>query len=135
MNIFKRDKPVNPIFQEGRLAFLNGIAESDNPYSDSNPENAELWKTGWRHSLDSRRNLDLNNETSFLGPFSGLLGILTFFGCWIYAVATYGWFLGLSLGWIPSIIIAGIVMLLSPLIAFLLIISGIVVLIFLWRRT
>jgi hypothetical protein len=132
MNILKRDKPVNPILQEGRLAFLNGIAESDNPYSDSNPENAELWRTGWRPAHDYQGNV--NNESLF-GLFSGLLGILTFFSCWIYAVATYGWFLGLSLGWIPSIIIAGIVMLLSPLIAFLLIISGIVLLIFLWRRT
>lgn len=35
-----------------------------------------------------------------------LVGIPTFFGCWIYAVVEYGWFLGLAFGWIPSLIIA-----------------------------
>ena len=38
----------------------------------------------------------------------GIVGVLTFFGCWAYAVATYGWFLGLAFGWIPSAIIAAI---------------------------
>jgi len=38
-----------------------------------------------------------------------LVGIVTFFGCWIYAIDTYGWFLGLAFGWIPSAIIAFIV--------------------------
>jgi hypothetical protein len=54
--------------------------------------------------------------------FAGLVGVATFFGCWIYAIATYGWFLGLALGWIPSLIIASIAMLLSPLLAIVLVI-------------
>jgi hypothetical protein len=29
-------------------------------------------------------------------------GAAVFFACWIYAALTYGWFLGISLGWIPS---------------------------------
>jgi hypothetical protein len=52
-------------------------------------------------------------------PIGGVIGIasliitfivtaVTFFGCWAYAIAEYGWFLGLALGWIPSLIIAGI---------------------------
>ena len=32
--------------------------------------------------------------------------LLIFFASWIYAVAEWGWFLGLSLGWIPSTILA-----------------------------
>lgn len=31
---------------------------------------------------------------------------LVFVGSWIYAISAYGWFLGLSLGWIPSLILA-----------------------------
>ncbi|MGZ8161580.1 MAG: hypothetical protein ACXWTT_01800 [Methylobacter sp.] len=63
-------------------------------------------------------------EAKWLSPiatgFAVLVGIMTFFGCWIYAVATYGWFLGLAFGWIPSMIIAWIAVILSPLIGILL---------------
>ena len=38
-----------------------------------------------------------------------LVGGVTFLGCWAYAIATYGWFLGLAFGWIPAAIIAYIV--------------------------
>ena len=37
-------------------------------------------------------------------------GVVTFFGCWAYSIATYGVFLGVGLGWIPSLIIAVIVL-------------------------
>jgi hypothetical protein len=30
------------------------------------------------------------------------VGVSVFFGSWAYAIKTYGWFLGLGLGWIPS---------------------------------
>jgi hypothetical protein len=36
-------------------------------------------------------------------------GFFTFIGGWIYCVATYGFLLGLGLGWLPSGILAGIV--------------------------
>jgi len=35
-----------------------------------------------------------------------LVGISVFFGSWIYAIKTYGWFLGLALGWIPSLFLS-----------------------------
>jgi hypothetical protein len=45
-----------------------------------------------------------------IGGVLGLIaGILTFFGCWIYCIAAYGFFLGVGLGWLPSGIIAAIV--------------------------
>ena len=44
-----------------------------------------------------------------------ITSVLTFFICWIYAIASYGFFLGLGLGWIPSIVIAVIVGALWPL--------------------
>jgi len=42
---------------------------------------------------------------------------ITFIGCWIYAVVSYGWFLGLGLGWFPAAVIGIIAGLLWPLIA------------------
>jgi hypothetical protein len=44
-----------------------------------------------------------------------ILGTITFFCLWTYAVATYGWFLGLGLGWIPAFFIAALVGSLWPL--------------------
>ena len=38
-----------------------------------------------------------------------ITGGLTFVGCWIYAIAEWGWFLGIAFGWIPSAIIGVIV--------------------------
>lgn len=48
-----------------------------------------------------------------------ITGAVVFVGCWIYAVVTYGLFLGLGLGWVPSLVIALIAGLLWPLIAVL----------------
>lgn len=42
--------------------------------------------------------------------------IITFIGCWIYAIATYGFLFGVGLGWFPSAIVASIVSFLWPLI-------------------
>lgn len=36
----------------------------------------------------------------------GISAILTFIGAYIYCVATYGFLLGLGLGWLPSGILA-----------------------------
>ena len=48
---------------------------------------------------------------------------LVFLGCWTYAIDQYGWFLGGTLGWIPSAIISAItfaiVQLVSPVIIIL----------------
>jgi hypothetical protein len=43
-----------------------------------------------------------------------LIGFISFISSWIYCIATYGFFIGVTFGWIPSII-AGIAMaFLSP---------------------
>lgn len=42
--------------------------------------------------------------------------IITFIGCYIYAIATYGFLLGVGLGWLPSAIVATIVSFFWPLI-------------------
>lgn len=62
-----------------------------------------------------------------------LVGIPTFFGCWAYAVYEYGWFLGLGLGWLPSIFIALAAGFLWPLLAAVLV-AGIALVIVLSLR-
>ena len=37
------------------------------------------------------------------------------FGCWLYCVGTYGFLLGVGLGWLPSAIVGAIVATLWPL--------------------
>ena len=63
-------------------------------------------------------------ESSFFAdtPFGylhGIVTLVTFVGCWVYAVALWGWFIGLGLGWIPALVISGIVAWLFPLAVFL----------------
>jgi hypothetical protein len=38
-----------------------------------------------------------------------ICGLLTFIGSWIYCISTYGYLLGVGLGWLPSAIAALIV--------------------------
>lgn len=40
--------------------------------------------------------------------FAWIVGIVTFFGSWIYCINEYGYLLGVGLGWLPSIIVAPI---------------------------
>ena len=58
-----------------------------------------------------------------------ITAIITFIACWIYAIAHYGFFLGLGLGWIPSLFIAVIAGLIWPLIAVVLTIGIVIVVI------
>jgi hypothetical protein len=34
---------------------------------------------------------------------------LTFLGCWLYCIATYGFLVGVSIGWLPSAMVAAVV--------------------------
>lgn len=45
--------------------------------------------------------------------------VVVFIGCYIYAIASYGFLFGVGLGWLPSVIIAGIAAVLWPLAAIL----------------
>ena len=49
-----------------------------------------------------------------------ITAIITFVICYLYCIATYGFLLGLGLGWLPSGIVARIVGFLWPIIALLL---------------
>ena len=44
-----------------------------------------------------------------------LLGVVTFFACWAYAIDRFGWLVGGGLGWIPAVIVAWLAGALWPL--------------------
>lgn len=44
-----------------------------------------------------------------------IVGIPTFLGCWGYAIAQYGFFLGAGLGWLPALAITAVTAGLWPL--------------------
>lgn len=46
-----------------------------------------------------------------------ITGVIAFFSIWIYAFATWGFLIGLAIGWLPALIGAGIIAFLWPLIA------------------
>lgn len=41
--------------------------------------------------------------------------VITFIGCWIYAIVSYGFLLGVGLGWLPSAIVATLLSFLWPI--------------------
>lgn len=58
-----------------------------------------------------------------------ITGVLAFLASWAYAVASWGFLLGVGLGWIPALFIGAIAGLLWPLIA--LAVGGIILLLIL----
>jgi len=47
-----------------------------------------------------------------------IVGIITFLATWAYAISTYGFFLGVGLGWIPAAVIGALAGALWPLLLF-----------------
>lgn len=118
-NIFKNQEIVDPIFKEGGLAFSNRIRLSENPYSSTNSEHAQLWESGWYAAKVRRENIGLyttsDSEWGY-GTGFAITASITFIASWIYCIATYGFLFGVGLGWLPSIIVAVIAGALWPLI-------------------
>ena len=50
----------------------------------------------------------MKDETYFKigGIIGAISGITSFVASWIYCIATYGYLLGVGLGWLPSVIVA-----------------------------
>jgi hypothetical protein len=61
--------------------------------------------------------------------------VIAFIVCWIYAIASWGFLLGVGLGWIPSLFISLIAGFIWPLLALLIIIGLFIIaafLIYMW---
>ena len=51
------------------------------------------------------------------GTIGTLTGLVAFVVSWLYSVASYGLFLGIGLGWLPSAVVGVVVGFLWPLVA------------------
>ncbi len=140
---FKKKKIEHPNFVEGKSAFFNGLELSDNPYT-SDTEFFSKWASGWEEAFQARkrvfevqskpiRNHSVDWDTVY--PVGGFItGAITFIACWIYAIVSWGFLLGVGLGWIPSLFIAVIAGFIWPLLALVLVV-GIAVIAFLLYKT
>jgi hypothetical protein len=75
----------------------------------------ELVNVGPTASADNtfgKRKQMFSREVDLKG--ASIVGTIAFLILWGYAIATYGWFLGLGVGWIPSIFIAILIALIWP---------------------
>ncbi len=123
---------------------------ANNPHVNKNSELTLIWESDWKDSFRERQEFEekqakedkieiKKNKTDIDGEYYWIgfwiTGIITFIGSWIYAIAHYGFFLGVGLGWLPSLIITLIAGLLWPLVAVLLIIGIIFVVYLLFINT
>jgi len=136
-NPFKKKNIEHPKCTEGKSAFYNGLELSDNPYG-MDTEFFSIWVSGWKEALQARRRISevppigshsIDWDTVYtIGGF--VTGVITFVACWIYAIASWGFLLGVGLGWIPSLFIAIIAGFIWPLLAFVLFV-GLCIVVFL----
>ena len=91
---------------------------SDKQYKDAIGYNLD---GGPAHSVEYAQ----AKENNWYGIGFGITWFLTFIGCWIYCIATYGFLLGVGLGWLPAAIVAAIVGALWPVILAIVILGGI----------
>jgi hypothetical protein len=63
-----------------------------------------------------------------------ITAVITFIVCWIYAIGSWGFLLGVGLGWIPSLFIAVIAGFIWPLLAMALIIGVCVVAFMIYKK-
>lgn len=69
-----------------------------------------------------------NNSDYYTGAV--ITGFIVFIGVWIYAIASWGFLIGVTIGWLPAIISATILGLLWPLVALVVVVAlGLIVLI------
>ena len=53
--LFKRSRSNDAAFNEGWLAFSNGIDTSENPYQHSDKHFANSWESGWNEAQKARK--------------------------------------------------------------------------------
>lgn len=138
VNKFKKNIE-HPNFAEGKSAFYNGLELSDNPYG-MDTDFFSKWASGWEEAFQARRRvfevqpvidwdevyIDWIRPIYLMGGF--ITGAIAFIACWIYAIVSWGFLLGVGLGWIPSLFIAVIAGFIWPLLALALVVILVVIL-------
>jgi hypothetical protein len=66
----------------------------------------------------------MSEESRVYGVTGIIIGVITFFGCWIYAASEWGFLLGFGLGWIPSFFIGLIAGFIGPAILVIVLFIG-----------
>jgi len=59
-NIFKSNEAVDTFFEEGKNAFWNDVAATDNPYKHSDNERTQQWDLGWNNAQRTNESLNKN---------------------------------------------------------------------------
>ena len=99
-------------YREGWLAFQNDIPVSNIPFHlHLDPKRLQAWQSGWMKAKESRERGKAHHEKLFSSIDWGvtydigflIMGGLLFIVIWIYALASWGFLLGLMFGWIPAI--------------------------------
>jgi len=62
--------------------------------------------------------MEEDNRWYWIGYY--ITGVLIFIGTWIYAIASYGFLIGVAFGWFPAAIVALLLSFAWPLLALLL---------------
>lgn len=91
------------VFNETRQVYYCADAE-DCRLAQGQSQGAADGPTARGYGHPGQSNFKLHYRQSSCGSaLLGLfVGISVFFGSWGYAIKSYGWFLGLGLGWIPA---------------------------------
>jgi hypothetical protein len=63
-----------------------------------------------------------NQGSGFYESIALLVGVITFLACWLYAITTSGFIIGVVIGWLPDLIVAFIAGALWPILAILILI-------------
>ena len=96
---------------------------NENVTLEESSENANQWES-YEPADIANDGIDFLDDVYPVGGY--IIGAITFIACWIYAYISWGFLLGVGLGWIPSLFIAGIVGFIWPLLVLLLFV-GIVI--------
>ncbi len=77
----------------------------------------------------------MNSDEFDFATVGKWVALLVFIGCWIYCIATYGFLLGVGVGWLPSLIIAVISFFIWPLYALILLLGvGALLVLYIFNR-
>jgi hypothetical protein len=122
MAIWNRNKIYqNEILSGKELSAWIKERKQENGYIAPDPSQVQRWYE--RPIIPKYIAPDTSNDTSYYYIGFWITAVISFIACWIYAIASWGFLLGVGLGWIPSLFIAAIAGFIWPLLALVLIVG------------
>jgi len=74
-----------------------------------------VWLKAFHKYRSTSHIYDGNVYNEFSLAMAAYVAIPTFFCCWIYCIVEYGFLWGFGFGWMPSILCAGVAVILVPI--------------------